>query len=362
MNSIAKSLRAIGMVTVAGALVACGGGGGGSSGTGTSSASGNDTGSVAVATLPTLIPSSIASVNLVDISPTSVGMKVATGGTTNNLTLSAEVAGRLAELFGQNLFAQVFVVPTAGQESPWSTNASLSVALGLFHPILTLQGLPLTQPGLHTGTIRIYVCLDAQCQRQFADMPLDVPYAVGPTPPFVWASWSSGLSATDSQGTTDAFHNEQVSTPGIPAPTLSFPIGSAQVQGTLSSNQTGWADYGLGVTHDSAGRSADLSSYQKLRVILSATGSQEVQVALQSSLSAGSECKLRQSVKVSKVRTIYTLALSDFASPATCGANSLKLASELARLTRISFEVFDKPAMGSVTGTVTVQDVVFLPE
>jgi hypothetical protein len=142
-------------------IVSCGGGGGSSSG-GSSGASGGSSG---------------ATISLV--SPASIVDKMFAGSSGNGATVQFRYSGDSSSLNGKTVYV-IASIPDSNLYQPNPTY-SLNTSTQIF--TLTLGGnLSGVAEGRYANTMKIYACLDTQCNQQLSGSPISIPYVVDTLP------------------------------------------------------------------------------------------------------------------------------------------------------------------------------------
>ncbi|MBJ7311586.1 hypothetical protein ACFOLJ_11750 [Rugamonas sp. CCM 8940] len=148
-------------------LAGCGGGGsyGGSGNTGGTGGTGGGATSSDVTVGPA--------------TPSAIGANKPLGATMDNVVLRGSLSGNVAGL--NNVPVYVVIEDPA---SLFQSQAVLTVQAdgANYGYALNLVGKPLTTSGHFNGNLRIFACLDTQCQRPLGGTPLSVPYDVTVSP------------------------------------------------------------------------------------------------------------------------------------------------------------------------------------
>lgn len=116
-------------------------------------------------------PASNFGVALTNVSPARADLDI-NAGEGAVVQLRGTLVGDLSLLNGRTLF--IIVEDPAGTFVPASTSIAVTGATGE----ITLSGPALNTTGTKSGTLRVSVCLDAQCSTRIRNTPVLVPYQV----------------------------------------------------------------------------------------------------------------------------------------------------------------------------------------
>jgi len=148
----AKAIAALAAMMLC--LAGCGGGGGGGG-------DGSSTLSSVTVSAPQVTPLN------------ALNTDVLSGSALPTLVLTGTVSGDLGALNGRTVY--MIVEDTAGLFTA-TPSVDLRIVGAVAQYTLTLQGQTLTATGRRQGNVRVFVCLDLQCNTRLAGTPLSIPF------------------------------------------------------------------------------------------------------------------------------------------------------------------------------------------